>query len=192
MLKEILIKNGIEEGQANKILEAMKESKVYITKNENIDDRYTKLKTQKADLEKQIADRDSQLEKLSKDNKGNEELVKQLDTLKNENATVKTEYETRIAKMEFDYALNGVLSASKCKNTKALKALLDLEKVSLKEGKFDGLDEQLEGLKTSDSYLFEGTIPANTGSVGSFGQSGQADTGTSSFMSAITNNSLRK
>ena len=43
---------------------------------------------------------------------------------------------------------------NKGKNTKAIKALLDMEKITLKEdGVLDGLD--LEELKKTDSYLFE-------------------------------------
>ena len=43
---------------------------------------------------------------------------------------------------------------AKGKNTKAIKALLDMENITLKEdGTLIGLD--LEGLKKSDGYLFE-------------------------------------
>lgn len=190
MLKEILKKQGLDDNAVENILNAMKESKVYITKHENIDERYSKLKSQKSELDKQLAERDTQLEELKKNNSNNAELLKQLDDLKKSNETSKTEYENKISQMEFDYALDKALLGAKCKNTTALKALLNLENINLKEGKFEGLEEQLETLKENDSYLFE-EVSNDTGSVGDFGKSTHS-TSTSDFMSAILNNSLRK
>lgn len=191
MLKELLKKQGIDDTKVESILNAMKEAKVYISKNENIDERYSKLKSQKAELDKQLAERDTQLEELKKNNSNNAELLKQLDDLKKANETSKTEYENKISKLEFDYALDNALLGAKCKNTKALKALLNIENISLKEGKFEGLNEQLETLKNNESYLFEETPSNNTGNVGNFGNPTH-NTSTSDFMSAIQNNSLRK
>lgn len=53
-----------------------------------------------------------------------------------------------------DSAVEMAILQAKGKNTKAIKALLDMEKITLKEdGVLDGLD--LEELKKTDSYLFE-------------------------------------
>ena len=191
MLKEILKKQGLDDNAVENILNAMKESKVYITKHENIDERYSKLKNQKSELDRQLSERDKQLEDLKKNNSNNAELLKQLDDLKKDNEASKKEYENKISKMEFDYALDKALLGAKCKNTTALKALLNLENINLKEGKFEGLEEQLETLKENDGYLFEDIVPSSTGSVGNFGNSTHS-TSTSDFMSAILNNSLRK
>ena len=40
------------------------------------------------------------------------------------------------------------------RNSKAVSALLDLDKVSLSDKGLEGLDDQLTALKESDSYLF--------------------------------------
>ena len=71
MLKEILKKHGIEDNSIQEILKSMEESKVYITKEQNIDERYSKLKNQKIELDKIVADRDKQLEELRKNNINN-------------------------------------------------------------------------------------------------------------------------
>lgn len=170
MLKEILKKQGLDDNAVENILNAMKEAKVYISKNENIDERYSKLKNQKSELEKLISDREKQLEELSKNSNNSSELQKQLVDLQKLNETTKADYETRIANMEFDYSLNDALKGAKCKNTKALKALLNMENINLKNGKLEGLDEQLETLKANEGYLFEDTVPQSTGNVGSFGE----------------------
>ena len=53
-----------------------------------------------------------------------------------------------------DSAVEMAILQAKGKNTKAIKALLDMEKITLKEdGVLDVLD--LEELKKTDSYLFE-------------------------------------
>ena len=191
MLKEILKKHGIEDNSIQEILKSMEESKVYITKEQNIDERYSKLKSQKIELDKIVADRDKQLEELKKNNSNNLELLKQIEDLKALNETSKNDYEGRISKMEFDFALDKALSGAKCKNNKALKALLNMENLELKDGSINGLKEQLESLRENDSYLFEDTMPSNTGSVGSFGNR-NSETISTDYAGIIRNNSLRK
>ena len=156
---EILKANGIEEEQANSIIKAMNEAKLYTTKLENIDDRYAKLKGQKEELDKMVKDRDIQLSDLSKNNKDNTELKIKLDELQLSNKNQIADYEAKISKMEFDNALDKTLSSAKCKNNKALKALLDVEGIKYQDGKLEGLEGQLENLKKEASYLFE-DVPA--------------------------------
>lgn len=65
-------------------------------------------------------------------------------------AGLKQEY----ALKERDRAVDLAIVQAKGRNPKAIKALLDLDKVTLNEdGTLAGLD--LEGIKKSDSYLFE-------------------------------------
>lgn len=194
MIQEILKSNGLNDDQITNILNSMKEAKVYTTKHENIDERYNKLKTQKTELETQIKERDTQLADLSKNNKDNESLLNQIKDLQALNKQTTTDYENKINQIQFDYALEGALTNAKCKNTKALKALLDMESIKYQEGKLEGLEKQLEGLKESDSYLFDLDAPTNTGGLGGFGRSNPTPSGDSqsSFMDAIRNNSLRK
>lgn len=173
--RELLKAQGLTDEQISAITGAMTKEKIYTTTEEKIEDRYNKLKNQNAELNKMLTERDKQLEKLSQNSSNNAELTKQLEELKALNENTKTEYESKISKMEFDNSLDNALSGAKCKNTKALKALLNMENIVLKDGKLDGLNEQLEAIKANESYLFEDTVPANTGSVGSFG--GTASTG---------------
>lgn len=155
MIKEILKANGLEDNQVDNIVKAMTEAKIYTTSLENIDARYAKLKGQKEELDKMVKDRDIQLSDLSKNNKDNEELKKTLDELQLSNKNQIADYEAKISKMEFDNALDKTLSSAKCKNNKALKALLDVEGIKYQDGKLEGLEGQLENLKKEASYLFE-------------------------------------
>lgn len=163
-MKDLLAKQSLTEEQITGILNAMKEAKVYTTKHENIDERYNKLKTQKSELETQLKERDTQLADLSKNNKDNEALLTQIKDLQALNKKTTEDFEKKIQSMEFDYALDKGLTSAKCKNTKALKALLDMDKIKYQDGKLDGLEEQLNNLKESDGYLFDiETAPGGSG-----------------------------
>ena len=192
MLKDILKKHGVEDQVIENIFSDMAEGKVYITKEQNIEERYSKVKNQKNELDKQLADRDKQIEELMKNNSSNTELLNQLEALKQENLNSKNEYESKISKLEFNYALDKALLGAKCRNTTALKALLRLDDIKMNEGKLEGLEEQLETLRENDGYLFEEVQGANTGSVGNFGSTASSTNSGSDFMTAIKNNSLRQ
>ena len=121
------------------------------------------------DVKAQLETTNATITDLKKNNVDNEKLQNKV-----------TEYETEIAKLkdeaakkDFNYRLEDALKGSKAKNLKALKALLDMEKVKLEGDKFTGLEEQLTALKESDAYLFDaeeqqppqlgGFKPTNTG-----------------------------
>ena len=105
------------------------------------------------DFKNQIAGRDEQLKELKKVSTGNDELQAKLKELQELNDRTKTEYEERLQKQSFDFALDRSLSTS-VKNTKAVKALLDLDILKIENDQLVGLNEQLEKLKETDGYLF--------------------------------------
>lgn len=121
------------------------------------------------ELKSQVEERDKQLKDLKKNVGDNEELKTKLSELEEANKKTKEEYESKLQAQAFEHALDGKLIASKVKNPKAVKALLDLEKVSQDGENLIGLEEQLTALKASDNYLFEvegdtgeGTNPGDT------------------------------
>lgn len=167
-LVDILKGQDLTDEQISKIQASMKENKIYETSLENADERYNKLKTQKDDLKSQLDTANTTIEDLKKNNKDNETLQ---NTIKEHEATIenlKKEAETK----DFNYALDSALKESKCKNNKAIKALLNMEGIKIQEGKLEGLEEQIKILKESDGYLFdiEGK-PNSTGSIGNYGRS---------------------
>ena len=71
------------------------------------------------------------------------------------------EAEQKITAVKFDHALQDALREAKARNPKAVKALLDLEKIKLSdEGGLEGLEEQLTAVKTDNDFLFESVTPA--------------------------------
>lgn len=108
------------------------------------------------DLKKQLGERDQQLKDLEGKAAGNEELQKQLQELQEANKKTTEEWESKAAKMQLDFALDKALTEAKAKNSKAVLALLDMEKIKMDGDQLLGLKEQLEGIQKSDAYLFGG------------------------------------
>jgi predicted RNase H-like nuclease (RuvC/YqgF family) len=162
--KELLKAQSLTDEQINNITAKMKEEKIYTTSLENADERYTKLKGQKADLDEQIKAANTTITELKKNNKDNEALQQ---TIQDHETTIEN-LKKESAQKDFNYALDSALKDNKCKNAKALKALLDLDNIKFNEGKLEGLEGQLNALKESDGYLFDTSNPApgNTGGAG--------------------------
>ena len=75
--------------------------------------------------------------------------------------------------MQFDHALEAALSGAKARNTKAVRALLETDKLKLnRDGTLTGLSEQLDKIRAENDYLFESEAPVpqflgHSGGVGS-------------------------
>lgn len=108
--------------------------------------KFDEVNVQAKDYKAQVAERDKQLEELQKSAKGNEELTKQLEDLKEANKKATEDYEAKILAREKEFATETLIMASGAKNVKAVNALLDPEK---------DVKEQIEALKKSDAYLFK-------------------------------------
>ena len=136
---------------------ALKDKDVVIELQENHipKTRFDEVNTQAKDHKARADKFEKDLADAMKNAKSQEELNAKIAELNASNEKTKTEYETRIAQRERDYLLQDSLKAVKAKNPKAAMALLDLEKVVVKDGKLDGLDSQIEALKKSDPYLFD-------------------------------------
>ncbi len=150
-LKEILKKAGIEEVKVDGVISDISKElpKYFIPK-----DKYNEVAEAKKKLEADIDERDKQLEQLKAAAGSNEELKKQIETLQAENKKAAEEWQAKMAQMQLDFAIEKALAAAKAKNAKAVKALLDMEKVKLEGDRLIGIDEQLKALQQSDPYLF--------------------------------------
>jgi DNA repair exonuclease SbcCD ATPase subunit len=150
-LKELLKKAGIEEGKLDGVIADINKElpKYFIPK-----DKYNEVAEAKKKLEADIAERDNQLEQLKNAAGNSEELKAQIEQLQAENQKAAEEWQAKMAQMQLDFAIEKALAAAKAKNAKAVKALLDMEKVKLDGEQLLGLDDQLKELQKSDAYLF--------------------------------------
>ncbi|MHC1990268.1 phage scaffolding protein [Bacillus safensis] len=129
-------------------------------------ERFDAVNNEKKELKSQLDERDQQLTALQKQAKGNEELQNAIEQLQEENKKVSEEYQQKLDKQAFDFAIESALRDAKAKNIKAVKANLNVDGLKLSDGKVIGLDEQLTALKESDSYLFEAENDSSPGLAG--------------------------
>lgn len=114
-----------------------------------------------------------------------------VDGLKKSVADWENKYNTDIAAVKLDSAINMALVEAKAKNPKLAKAALDMSVIKLDGENLMGLSEQLDKLKESDGYLFDTEKPdenkggahiINTG--GGHGGTNNIDTFMSEFMNS--------
>lgn len=82
----------------------------------------------------------------------------QFDELNGKLTAKQKEYDDLVksyANKEKNTAINQAISNAKGKNAKAILALVDSDKITYKDGKLDGLEDQLKELQKSDAYLFD-------------------------------------
>lgn len=116
----------------------------------------------KKTLEAQIASRDKQLEELRKvDADG---LQAEITRLTEENKKTQSDFDARLKEIKLETALETKLREAKAVNVRAVKALLDHEKISLDGDNLLGVDEQLKQLKEKEKWAF-----ADSGAPGSGG-----------------------
>lgn len=105
-------------------------------------------------LEQQMKDRDKDIADLKKSAADNADLSKKYQELQDKYTADTAALNKAMADSRKNSAVDMAILQAKGKNAKAIKALIDMEKITLKEdGALEGLD--LEELKKTDSYLFE-------------------------------------
>lgn len=125
--------------------------------------KFNEVNDAKKEAEKQLQERDKQLDTLQKSAKGNEELTKQINDLKEANTKAQEEYNAKVLEIQKSYELDKVLTSSGARNSSALKGMLDLSKCEFKEGKYIGLDEQIAQVKKDNEWLFTSSVPQSSG-----------------------------
>lgn len=156
-LDELLKTLGLEDDMIKKILNGMKENKIYTASEENLDVRYGKLKVDHDNLtaeHEKSTELIAELQKQTKDNEGIQnqitEYQAQIQTLQEEALKVKTESALKI----------GLLSAgAKPSDIDYLMFKMEHDgdwKPELSDdGQIKGLDDKLKGLKTQFPAQFE-------------------------------------
>lgn len=147
MKKEDLIALGLIEEQAQKVLDAVKE---YVPKAQLLE-----AEKERDGLKATVKERDKQLEDLRKSSGDNAALQQQIADLQKANEDQRKAHDSEIAQLKLDNAVDSALMAAGAKNLKAVRALMDAEKLRLeKDGTVTGLSDQIKALQKSDAYMF--------------------------------------
>ena len=132
-LNEIMKANGIEDDVISKITNEMKSNGIYLSKENNIDFRYNKLKTENENVTQTINELQAKLVEV-------DNLQKQLESLQNENVKIK-----------LDSALDRALVEAKVQDVDYLKYKIKEKNpngLKLDEnGKLESLNTILDDLK---------------------------------------------
>ena len=149
MNKEQLKALGLNDSQIEAVLNAYKD---FVPR-----DRLNEANEARKQAESQLAERDKQLTELKKTAGDNEELKKQIETLQSDNKAAKEKFAADLKALKIDNAVSTALTVAKAKNVKAVKALLDLNKITIEGDEVKGINEQIKELvKGADtSFLFD-------------------------------------
>jgi len=150
------LKKLLGEELFNQVKEAIGDKELIINDGSYIPkSRFDEVNNERNSLKEQLQERDKQLEDLKKQAKDSEELQNQIKQLQKQNEETQQEYEQRLNEQKFDFAVEQALLKHEAKNVKAVKALLNSEKISLDDnGNLIGLEEQVKELKENEPYLF--------------------------------------
>lgn len=149
MQREYLKGLGLEDEVINKV---MAENGKDITAAKQ---QLSEVEAERDGLKSQLTQRDKDIDDLKKDSGTSEELKKQIEDLQQKNTDLESNYQSEIAETKKNSAIELALASAKAKNPKAVRALLDNDKLELTdEGLKAAFDEQLGALQESDAYLF--------------------------------------
>ena len=87
------------------------------------------------------------------------ELQGKIEILNNDLKTKETEYQNKIADMEFNSILDGAITKIGAKNAKAVKALLDLDTIKSSKNQAEDITKALENIKSENDFMFTSDEP---------------------------------
>ena len=123
---------------------------------ENSKSKIDELNKTNESLQSQIAERDKDLKSLKKQAGDNEELTNQFKELQSKYKQDTENLTKELQQTKLNSAVDSALGAAKARNTKATKALLNMDEVKLNDkGELEGLEDQINELQKSASYLFD-------------------------------------
>lgn len=117
-------------------------------------DKFAAMESAKNEAAKQLQERDTQLEALKKGAGDNEALKAEITKLQNENSAAVADYEKKLKAAQLDAALDRKLFEAKAVDNVAVKALLDMTKISLDGENLIGADEQIKALQDAKKWAF--------------------------------------
>lgn len=141
-------------------------------------------------LESQKADSDKLLKEVTEAKDANAEFKTKYDDLLKAQKADREKYEADLVTARKNSGIELALFKAGAKNSKAVRALLDLDKISLSDkGELVGISEQLDSIKKDNDYLFNSVEQKETNplkpSFGNPAPNGQQEAGNDALRRAF-------
>lgn len=152
-INEILKDIGLDDTAITSVLDSMKENKLYLASEENMDIRYGKLKTQHEGTTRQLEEANALIETLKKSTKGQEDAQQKITT-----------YEQQVQQLQGELTKTKILSEAKYKLVQAGAKDVDYMLYLIEkdgeltlgdDGEVKGLDDKIAGLQVKQPTQFE-------------------------------------
>ncbi len=143
------------------------------------------------DLEGQLQTKNGEIATLQQKVGDTDALNQQIAQLTTDKTNLTNELNTKVTQIKKDHAIEGRIRDRKGKNVKAIKALLDNEKITYENEVLGGIDDQLDALASAEdsSMLFGDATSAPSGThAGRPNSSGSNNPTAKTFAEAIANN----
>lgn len=129
----------------------------------NVQGNTSELKSRIKTLETQLSAKTTEFDNLKESTKDYDSLASKIKQLELDNSQLTTDkkqleidLDAKVSQILKNHAIENSVRDAKAKNTKAVMALLDMEKITYKDGTLSGISEQLDTLKSGEdtSFLF--------------------------------------
>lgn len=151
-------------------------------------EKYAALEAEAGGYKEQLTGLREDLQKLQEEGGGKAELNNKLSALQEKYDADTKALAEKLDAARLDSALDLSLIKAGARSTKALRGLLELDKIKLDGDELSGLSEQLEQVKKENSYLFQDAAPERTG----MRQGGPASGGAADFMKLVSENQAKR
>lgn len=158
--KELLTKQGVDDEKAAAIIEAMQTEKIFTTTEENIEERFNKMKSQRDSAREELDAANALVDDLKKATDGNADAQKQIEEYKD----TAEQLQGKLTSLEKTSAVKEVLTKAGATDIDyALFKLGGVDSLELKDGKVVDLDNKVKELQEAMPTYFKGADDQDKG-----------------------------
>jgi len=153
MNKEDLIALGIEDDVAKSVMALHGKT---VT---NLNAKVATAESERDNAKQELATNQTELNALKESAQGNDDLTQKLADLQTKFDEAKTNSEKQLSEQQKDFAIKLALNEAQALDNDIVLGQLDKETIKVVDGKLQGFEEQLNGLKENKAFLFQNSDP---------------------------------
>ena len=153
MKKEDLISLGVDEETAKSVMAL--HGKTVTQLNAQV----ATAESERDNAKQELATNQTELNALKESAQGNDELTQKLADLQTKFDEAKTNSEKQLSEQQKDFAIKLALNEAQALDNDIVLGQLDKETIKVVDGKLQGFEEQLNGLKENKAFLFQNSDP---------------------------------